>query len=112
MKNRINDMSINPDEQKVKSPEVTKATKAQKVTTERKDPSRRPSHHKGHPRANRWVCVKKGDVVVKAERATVEAKYISAGWNYCPRKDWRAYIAANSTAPTPTSKKSKKVQEA
>lgn len=119
-KHRVKDMSFKPEEVKVKSkePEVAETgdKKAVVVTRkERKSPDRRPSHHRGHGKVSNWVCVKKGDEVLRVQRATVEAKYINAGWNYCPRKEWKASGAtqvASVTSEKPSKKSKKKVQEA
>lgn len=109
-KPKLNDMSIDPSTLKVKSSKETevsssdsKAPKAPRVLKEKKDPKHRPSHHKGHGKQKATVCVKRGDVVAKVDRATVEAKYISAGWNYCSRSVWRAYRDSITTAPSVTS---------
>ena len=91
-KHRLNDMSIDPST--IKKSTVTETTtegnKVVKVKKERKDPSRYPSHHRGHGKVSNWVCVKREGEVQRVARATVE-KLLAQGWNYCPRKEWKAF---------------------
>jgi hypothetical protein len=109
------DMSIKPEDmKKSKEPEVTVATSDKKTAPvarkEKKSPDRRPSHHRGHGKVDNWVCVNKGDEVLRVERKTVEAKYINQGWNYCPKSLWKQKVRDAGSAPqvTPAPKKSKK----
>lgn len=94
-KNKLNDMSIDPNKVKVKTStqEVTqgdsKEPKKVKVVKARKDPKYYISHHKGHGKMSNWVCVKKGEEVLRVERATVEKEYIANGWAYCPKKEFK-----------------------
>lgn len=105
-KHRLNDMSIDPSTIKVK-PQATETAEGKKVKAKapRKDPSRYPSHHRGHGKASNFVCVKRNGVVAKVERVTAETKYIAAGWQYCPRNEWRKYLASMTTASTPDTSK-------
>ncbi len=102
-KHRLNDMSIDPSTIKKKVEVSSEGNKVVKAKKERKDPSRYPSHHKGQGKVSNWVCVKKGDEVQKVARATVE-KLITQGWNYCPRKEWKAKVR-DATRVTGVTKK-------
>jgi hypothetical protein len=92
-KNKLTDMSIDPTVVKVKTkePEVTSSdSKAPKVRTlkEKKEPHRRPSHHRGHGKQKATVCVSKGEEVQRVLRKDAE-KLVDTGWTYCSRTKWR-----------------------
>jgi hypothetical protein len=92
-KPKLNDMSIDPSTLKgKKEPEVassdSKAPKSLKVTKEKRDPSKRPSHHKGHGKQKATVCVKNGGAVQRVSRKEA-AKLVDTGWAYCSRSEWR-----------------------
>ena len=94
-KDKLNDMSIDPNTIKgKKTEEVTdaKGNKSFKKVSARKDPSCYISHHKGHGNTRNSVCVKKGEEVLKVPRKGVEAEYIAQGWSYCPRKEWKTKV--------------------
>jgi len=96
-KPKLNDMSIDPSTLKgKKEPEVTSSdSKAPKVRTlkEKKDPSKRPSHHRGHGKQKPTVCVAKGEEVQRVLRKDAE-KLVATGWAYCSRSKWRKSLQA------------------
>lgn len=92
-KPKLNDMSIDPSSLKgKKEPEVassdSKAPKSTKGLKEKKDPSKRPSHHKGHGKQKATVCVKSGESIQRVSRKEA-AKLVDTGWAYCSRSEWR-----------------------
>lgn len=112
-KHRVKDMSFKPEDVKTKSnePEVSGNSdkKAVVVTRrERKDPSRRISHHRGHGRQKSTVCVKKGDDCQRVPRSEAE-KLVTTGWAYCSRSAWRT-ARSGVTPVAPVAKKSKKLK--
>jgi hypothetical protein len=57
-------------------------------------------------------CVKKGDVVEKVSNEQA-AKMATEGWSYCPKSEYRAFLAKPVIAPIEVKKvqrKSKKVK--
>jgi hypothetical protein len=97
-KNKLNDMSIDPNKVTVKTKtEVassdSKAPKSLKVTKEKKDPKKRISHHKGHGKQKATVCVKNGGAIQRVSRKEA-AKLVDTGWAYCSRSEWRKSLQA------------------
>jgi hypothetical protein len=96
-KDKLNDMSIDPNTIKGgKSKEVestdSKGNKTIKKIKVTKPPEQYISHHKGHGNTRNTVCVKKGDVVQKVNRKVAEKTLIAEGWNYCPRSEWKLKV--------------------
>lgn len=90
-KPKLNDMSIDPSTLKgKKEPEVASSVglKNKPMTQETKDPSRRPSHHKGHGKQKATVCVRNGGAIQRVSRKEA-AKLVDTGWAYCSRSEWR-----------------------
>lgn len=119
--NKLQDMSIDPSKLKIKQKEEvtpvaseTKGKVTPSIRKEKRSPDKRPSHHRGHGKQDNWVCVTKGEEVLRVERKTVEAKYISQGWNYCSKTLWRQKVrdvGVTPVAPAPKKIKKPKVTE-
>jgi hypothetical protein len=119
-KNKLTDMSIDPSTIKkgTSETEETSSGEVKRVKKARKEPYRYISHHRGHGKVSNYVCVKKGDEVKRVARATVEELFISNGWAYCPKSEWKkargtegASVTEETQVPSKKLKKQKKLKE-
>jgi hypothetical protein len=98
-KDKITDMSINPDDIKKSATETNVQGKKVKVKKERKDPTKYPSHHRGHCKVSTKVHMKRGTEVKRVNRSESESLK-SSGWEFAKKSEYRVFMGKQPKVPS------------